>query len=93
MGLKECLALKKNIAEEFESMFPNTERSDSKFSASFDPSKKSIIYYSYFDFYTKDKIVVECYDYSKYFEDKGRKDGLIISLRSKNAGLWLEEKK
>ena len=95
IGLKECLALKKNIAEEFESMFPNTKRKNSKFSPDFstdlDPSKKTIIYYSYFDFYTKDKIVVECYDYSKFLEDKGSKDGLLISLRLRNAGLWLQE--
>ena len=96
MVLKECLELKKNIAEEFEIMFPNTERRNSEFSPDFstdlDPFKKSKIYYSYFEFDTKDEIAVECYDYSKYLEDKGRKDGLNISLASKNANLWLREK-
>ena len=83
----------KNIAEEFESMFPNTEREDSKFSPSFDPSGKSIIYYSYFRFDTKDEIQIECFDYSKdHAEARNLADGLSVSIKSYETISWLEQK-
>ena len=90
-NIEECLKIKKNIVKEFETMFPDTKREDSKFSPSFDPTGRSIIYYSSFIFNIKDHIEVECYDYSKDLEDKNA-DGLSVSILSHEVISWLEQK-
>ena len=91
-NIDECLKMKKNIEKEFESMFPNTNKKDSKFSPSFDKTGKSIIYYTNFEFKTKDQIRIECYDYSKTHEEKRNvTDGLSVSIKSYETTPWLEQ--
>ena len=89
-NIEECLKIKKNIVKEFETIFPNTNKRDSKFSPSFDPSGKTIIYYTYFIFDTKDEIQIECFDYSKDLEVKNA-DGLAVSIISHKTVSWLKQ--
>ena len=91
-NINECLKIKKDLENEFESMFPNTKRRNSKFSPSFDSSGKTIIYYSYFLFDTKDEIQIECFDYSKDLEDENNIDGLSVSIISYETVSWLKQK-
>ena len=84
--------MKKNIEKEIEKIFPNTNKEDSKFSISGDKTGKSIIYYTSFKYKTKDQIRIECYDYSKTYEEKRNvSDGLSVSIKSYETTPWLEQ--
>ena len=87
-----CLKMKKEIVGEFKLLFPSTMNEESVFSPSFDKTGKSKIYYSNFIFETKDKIVIECYDYSKELEIENNVDGLSVSILSHETDTWLQSR-
>jgi len=93
MSIKECLAMKKKIVKDFSLMITDATKRESKFSPSFDPSGKSLIYFTYFTFDSKDEIAVECYDYSQILNDQGKRDGLFVNLITEDAIDWLSQKK
>lgn len=93
MSIKKCLAMKKKIVKDFSLMITNATKTESKFSPSFDPSGKSLIYFTYFTFDSKDEIAVECYDYSQILNDQGKRDGLFVNLITEDAKDWLSQTK
>tara|TARA_B100000029_G_C17385321_1_gene891328 strand:- start:121 stop:690 length:570 start_codon:yes stop_codon:yes gene_type:complete len=87
---KGCQNKQKEIDREFKSIFLNTDRSDTGIkNHDADKSGKSIYRSIYYEFKSKDKISIGCYDWAI---EKKHPDNLRVGIISNELQIWINTK-
>ena len=88
-NINDCYKEQKKIDQEFSEMFKSAKRSSAKYvypKERFGNSQSKQIFY---DFESKDGIVLECKDWENKNQTEGFRDQLNISLDTKQFQIWL----
>ena len=90
-NINDCYKKQKEIDQEFSEMFKSAKRSSATYvypKERFGNSQSKQIFY---DFESKDGIVLECKDWENKNQTEGFRDQLNISLDTKQFSIWLKK--
>ena len=90
--IDQCFARKNKITEQYDKEFKSLKKRSQKGKILYDPSGKSYLVRSTYEFINGDLIAIECYDYDKSFQKNygyQNPDSLNISFNKKQLYLWI----